>query len=162
MSSPDTTPVSSVDRMDAALAAAHAEVKAEIARTDSKTSLLLAFIGALLAGVWTVASGVSLPAAAYVVGGMGVALLLGAAALLLRAVRPNLGGSRPMGFPLWATLTADQIRAHLAEARREQDIANLSRIAVAKFANLRRAVDLTCAAGALLVAAAVIAVGGAL
>ncbi|MGY0060260.1 Pycsar system effector family protein [Streptomyces sp. LZ34] len=148
--------------LDANLAAAHAEVKAEIARTDNKTGLLLAFIGALLAGVWTVASDAHLPAAAYVVGGMGVALLVTAAALLLRAVRPNLGGTNPMGFPLWATLTAEQIRAERAEDRREQDIANLSRIAVAKFANLRRAVDLTCVAGALLIVAAGISVGGVL
>jgi hypothetical protein len=32
------------------LIAAHAEVKAEITRTDSKTALLLAFVGAVLAG----------------------------------------------------------------------------------------------------------------
>lgn len=50
------------------LTAAHAEVKAEIARTDA-SSLLLAFIGALLAGVWTVAKDASLPVAALVVGG---------------------------------------------------------------------------------------------
>ncbi|AQW51779.1 Pycsar system effector family protein [Streptomyces violaceusniger] len=148
--------------LDASLAAAHAEVKAEIGRTDTKTGLLLAFVGAVLAGVWTVASGVRLPAAAYVAGGMGVAVLVAAAALLLRAVRPNLGGANPMGFPLWATLTAEEIRAERAEDRREQDIANLSRIAVAKFANLRRAVDLTCAGGVLLIVAAGIAVGGAL
>ncbi|MEU1791472.1 Pycsar system effector family protein [Streptomyces sparsogenes] len=148
--------------LDANLAAAHAEVKAEIARTDNKTGLLLAFIGALLAGVWTVAGDVHLPVASYVVGGMGVALLVAAATVLLRAVRPNLGGSNPMGFPLWATLTAEQIRAERAEDQRAAEIAKLSRIAVAKFANLRRAVDLTCAAGALLIVAAVIAVGGAL
>ncbi|MER7787934.1 Pycsar system effector family protein [Streptomyces sp. NPDC097640] len=148
--------------LDANLTAAHAEVKAEIARTDSKTGLLLAFVGALLAGVWTVARDARVPAAAYVVGSAGVAVLVAAAALLLRAVRPNLGGANPMGFPLWATLTAEQIRAERAEDRREQDIANLSRIAVAKFANLRRAVDLTCVAGVLLITAAGIAVGGAL
>lgn len=148
--------------LDASLTAAHAEVKAEIARIDSKTGLLLAFVGAVLAGVWTVAGDVHLPAAAYVVGGMGVALLVAAAALLLRAVRPNLGGTNPTGFPLWATLTAEQIQAEQAEDRRAKDIAKLSRIAVAKFANLRRAVDLTCAAGVLLIVAAGIAVGGAL
>ncbi|MEU8823655.1 Pycsar system effector family protein [Streptomyces sp. NPDC048636] len=148
--------------LDVNLTAAHAEVKAEIARTDTKTSLLLAFIGALLAGVWTVARDAHLPTAAYVVGGTGVTLLIGAAALLLRAVRPNLGGARPTGFPLWAKLTAAQIRTELAEDSRAQDIANLSRIAVAKFANLRRAVDVTGVAGALLIVSAGIAVGGAL
>ncbi|MFD8517655.1 Pycsar system effector family protein [Streptomyces antimycoticus] len=148
--------------LDASLAAAHAEVKAEIARTDTKASLLLAFTGAVLAGVWTVAGDVHLPAAAYVVGGMGVVVLIAAAALLLRVVRPNLGGARPVGFPLWATLTANQLRATLAVDRREQDIAGLSRLAIAKFSTLRRAIDLTYAAGALLIVAAGIAVGAAL
>lgn len=148
--------------IDTNLSAAHAEVKAEIARTDNKTSLLLAFVGALLAGTWTVAKDVPLPLPARVVGGLGTALLLAAAALLLSSVRPNLGGARPVGFPLWATLSAEEITAHLAEDRRAQDIAGLARLAVAKFTALKRAVDLTRAGGALLIIAALIAVGGGL
>ena len=148
--------------LETSLTAAHAEVKAEIARTDSKTSLLLAFIGALLAGVWTVAKDASLPVASLVVGGMGVALLVTAAGLLLGAVRPNLSGAAVAGFPLWATLTAEEIRTRLAEDQRGQDIVNLARITVSKFRRLRHAVDLTRAAGVLLIIAAVIAVGGAL
>ncbi|MCQ6245256.1 Pycsar system effector family protein [Streptomyces malaysiensis] len=147
--------------LDSSLAAAHAEVKAEIARTDGKASLLLAFIGAVLAGVWTVASDAHLPTPVYVVGGVGVLLLVTAAALLLRVVRPNMTGA-VAGFPLWARLTADEIRALLAEDRRGEDIANLSRIALVKFAALQRAIDVTRAAGALLVVAAGMAVGGAL
>ncbi|WP_329532840.1 DUF5706 domain-containing protein [Streptomyces sp. NBC_01450] len=140
------------------LTAAHAEVKAEIARTDTKTGLLLAFVGAVLAGTWTVAKDVPLTTPAYVVGGLGMGLLVAAAGLLLRSVRPNLGGGR--GFPLWATLTAEEISATLAEDQ-AADIAGLSRIAVVKFTGLRRAVDLTCAGGALLILAALLAVGGA-
>ncbi|MFE9060449.1 Pycsar system effector family protein [Streptomyces violaceusniger] len=147
--------------LDASLATAHAEVKAEIARTDGKASLLLAFIGAVLAGVWTVAGDAHLPVPVYVVGGMGVLLLVTAAALLLRVVRPNMSGA-VAGFPLWARLTGDEIRALLAEDRRGEDIANLSRIALLKFAALQRAIDVTRAAGALLVVAAGMAVGGAL
>ncbi|MFD8545791.1 Pycsar system effector family protein [Streptomyces sp. NPDC059649] len=149
---------------EASLSAAHAEVKAEIARTDTKTSLLLAFDGASLAGVWTVATGIHLPPAALVVGGAGAALLITAVAVLLRAVRPNLGGARPAGFPLWATLTPGEILADLegAESRQAQHIAVLSRIAVDKFRRLRWAVDLTRAGGVVLVLAALIAVGGAL
>ncbi|MEU0528071.1 Pycsar system effector family protein [Streptomyces niveus] len=148
--------------LDTNLTAAHAEVKAEIARTDNKTGLLLAFIGALLAGVWTVAKDASLPLPALVVGGLGVALLVAAAALLLRAVRPNLSGQAVAGFPLWATLTGEQIRTRLADDRRGADIANLARIALAKFTRLQRAVDLVQAAGALLILAALIGIGGAL
>ncbi|MGW3571633.1 Pycsar system effector family protein [Streptomyces sp. NPDC000941] len=147
--------------LDANLTAAHAEVKAEIARTDGKASLLLAFIGAVLAGVWTAANA-HLLTPAYVVGGMGVLLLVTAAGLLLRVVRPNLSGAAVAGFPLWARLTADQVRTVLAEDRRGEDIANLSRLALVKFAALQRAIDVTRAGGVLLIVAAGIAVGGAL
>ncbi|MFG2460977.1 Pycsar system effector family protein [Streptomyces sp. NPDC048523] len=143
---------------DTMLAAAHAEVKAEIARTDTKTGLLLAFVGAVLAGSWTVAKDMPLNLPACIVGGLGMALLVAAAGLLLRSVRPNLGGRH--GFPLWATLTADEITATLTNDR-AADIAVLSRIAVAKFTGLKRAVDLTCAGGALLIIAALITAGGA-
>jgi len=140
------------------LAAAHAEVKAEIARTDTKTGLLLAFVGAVLAGAWTVAKDVPLTVPAYVAGDLGMGLLVGAAGLLLRSVRPNLGGRH--GFPLWATLTAEEITATLS-GDLATDIAGLSRIAVVKFTGLRRAVDLTCAGGALLILAVLLALGGA-
>ncbi|MFF3148568.1 Pycsar system effector family protein [Streptomyces sp. NPDC057927] len=140
------------------LAAAHAEVKAEIARTDTKTGLLLAFVGAVLAGTWTVAKDLPLTVPAYVAGGLGMGLLVAAAGLLLRSVRPNLGGGH--GFPLWATLTAEEIRTTLADDQ-AADITGLSRIAVAKFTGLRRAVDLTCAGGALLILAALLTLGGA-
>ncbi|MBX9364873.1 Pycsar system effector family protein [Streptomyces sp. WAC04114] len=140
------------------LMAAHSEVKAEITRTDTKSGLLLAFVGAVLAGAWTVARDLPMNLPAYVVGGLGMAVLVAAAGLLLRSVRPNLGGRH--GFPLWATLTAEEITAALSQDL-SADIAGLSRIAVAKFTGLKRAVDLTCAGGALLILAVSIAVGGA-
>ncbi|MEE1754181.1 Pycsar system effector family protein [Streptomyces sp. SP18CS02] len=143
---------------DRNLTAAHAEVKAEIARTDTKTALLLAFVGAVLAGTWSVARDLSLNLPAYVAGGTGLALLVGAAGLLLRSVRPNLGGRH--GFPLWATLTAEQIGDAVTSGL-AADVAGLSRLAVAKFTTLRRAVDLTMAGGALLIVAALITAGGA-
>ncbi|WTP57648.1 DUF5706 domain-containing protein [Streptomyces phaeochromogenes] len=141
------------------LTVAHAEVKAEIARTDTKTALLLAFVGAVLAGAWTIARDLPLSVPAYVAGGLGMALLIGAAGLLLRSVRPNLGGRH--GFPLWATLTAEEITDTATSRNLAADIASLSRLAVAKFTCLRRAVDLTCAGGALLILSVVFALGGA-
>ncbi|WP_030380074.1 MULTISPECIES: Pycsar system effector family protein [unclassified Streptomyces] len=141
------------------LSAAHAEVKAEIARTDAKTALLLAFVGAVLAGAWTVARDLPLNTAAYLTGGAGLTLLVGAAGLLLRSVRPNLSGRH--GFPLWAKLTAEEITATV-QREMAADIAGLSRLAVAKFASLRRAVDLIAAGGLLLILAALITAGGAL
>ncbi|PWJ09368.1 integral membrane plasmid transfer protein [Streptomyces sp. NWU49] len=152
--------MSAVDRT---LSAAHAEVRAEIARTDSKTALLLAFVGAVLAGSWTAARDLPLNRPALVVGGVGLALLVGAAGLLLWSVRPNLGGPHRggrHGFPLWATLTAEEIPAAVSSDL-AADIAGLSRLAVAKFTGLRRAVDLTMAGGALLLLAALLTAGGA-
>ncbi|MFC9063104.1 Pycsar system effector family protein [Streptomyces sp. NPDC057074] len=144
--------------IERSLSAAHAEVKAEITRTDTKTALLLAFVGAVLAGAWTVARDVPLIVPAVIAGGLGLVLLVGAAGLLLRSVRPNLGGRH--GFPLWATLSAEEIGAAVA-GDLAADIAALSRIAVAKFTCLRRAVDLTMAGGALLILAALLTAGGA-
>jgi hypothetical protein len=147
-----------VSATDRNLTAAHAEVKAEIARTDTKTALLLAFVGAVLAGTWSVARDLPLNVSAIVAGGIGLALLVGAAGLLLRSVRPNLSGRH--GFPLWATLTAEQISAAVTSDL-AADIAGLSRLAVAKFTCLRRAVDLTMTGGALLIVAALLTAGGA-
>lgn len=141
------------------LTAAHSEVKAEISRTDNKTGLLLAFVGAVLAGAWTVGRDLPMNLPAYIAGGLGVALLVAAAGLLLRSVRPNLRGRH--GFPLWATLTADEITTTVSGQNLAADVAGLSRLAVAKFTCLRRAVDLTFAGGALLVLAVVFALGGA-
>ncbi|MFF3927074.1 Pycsar system effector family protein [Streptomyces hirsutus] len=143
---------------DRNLTTAHAEVKAEITRTDTKTALLLAFVGAVLAGTWTVARDLPLNVPAIVAGGVGLALLVGAAGLLLRSVRPNLRGRH--GFPLWATLTAEEISTAVTSDL-AADIAGLSRLAVAKFTCLRRAVDLTLTGGALLILAALLALGGA-
>ena len=137
---------------------AHAEVKAEITRTDTKTGLLLAFVGAVLAGAWSVARDLPMNLPSYLVGGGGIALLVAAAGLLLRSTRPNLRGRH--GFPLWATLTAEEITAAVATDL-AADIAGLSRLAVAKFTILRRAVDLTLTGGGLLIAAALLTIGGA-
>jgi hypothetical protein len=148
-----------VSTTDQHLTAQHTEVKAEIARTDTKTGLLLAFVGAVAAGAWTLARDLPMNVGSYVIGGVGLGLLVAAAGLLLRSVRPNLGGGH--GFPLWATLTPQQLTA-TAEARDlAADVVGLSRLAVAKFTCLRRAVDLTCAGGVLLVLAVLIALGGA-
>lgn len=141
------------------LSQAHADVKAEIARCDSKASLLIAFNGVALAGVWTAVTAVDLPVPAVALAAVAGLLLSGAITLLLLAVRPNLRGGR--GFPLWATLTLDQIRTALADDP-AADIRGLSRLAVAKMRRLRLAVDLTLAALGLLLAGVAIAAGGAL
>ncbi|MFB7032231.1 MULTISPECIES: Pycsar system effector family protein [unclassified Streptomyces] len=142
------------------LNAAHAEANAAITRTDTKTGLLLAFVGAVMAGAWTTAKDLPLTLPAYIVGGAGLTLLLVAAGLLLQSVRPRLGGGG--GFPLWATLTPQQLATTTETRDLAADTVALSRIAVAKFVLLQRAVDLVLAAGALLLVAALIVLGGAL
>ncbi|MFF6957393.1 hypothetical protein [Streptomyces sp. NPDC008317] len=94
MTTTDTTPGAGTARTDVNLDAARADVKAEISRTDTKASLLLAFVGAMLAGVWTVGSGRHLPPAAMLIGGLAVLLLAGVAGvLLLVAAVITVGGT---------------------------------------------------------------------
>lgn len=133
-------------RTDAALCEARTDVKGEIARTDTKASLLIAFNGALLAGLTAAAPALQLTAFVAVLGGAGAVLLLVAAGLLLAVIRPRLKPAAPGSFPHLANLTPEEIRTELATDRRAENIAVLSRVA-----------------GLLLAAAAVAAwVGGAL
>ncbi|AEM88317.1 Pycsar system effector family protein [Streptomyces violaceusniger] len=163
MSAPGTSTATAMDaRVDANLTAAYADVKAEMARTDNKVALLLAFDGAVMAGLWTAGTGLSLPVAALVVGGVAVALLLASIGVLLAAVRPRLGGTDRCSFPYWAGLTAEELRADMRQDRRPAAIVTLSRIAVAKFERLQLAVDLIRYASIPLVIAAGTAIGGAL
>ncbi|MCX5055080.1 Pycsar system effector family protein [Streptomyces sp. NBC_00474] len=129
-------------------------VAGEIARTDGKASLLLAFNGAVLAGLAT-AAGHPLPIAAKAFGAAAVLALAAAAVLLLLVVRPRLGGDDRASFPYWAGLDDEAIRACMRGDSRAARIRVLSTIAVRKFTQLRRAVDMSLAALALLLLAAV-------
>ncbi|MEU9663516.1 Pycsar system effector family protein [Streptomyces chartreusis] len=132
------------------------DVDATIARTDSKASLLLAFDGAVLAGVASLADR-HLPPAATVFGALAVAALAAAAVLLLLVVRPNLGGNGRIvreGFPRWAQLSEDALLTALRTDTRATRVKALSVLAVRKYQRLTRAVDTILAALALLLAAA--------
>ncbi|MFJ1601539.1 Pycsar system effector family protein [Streptomyces sp. NPDC088261] len=145
-----TVPVSTTDKN---LDTACASVTGEIARTDSKASLLLAFNGAVLAGLASVADK-DLPAATKVIGALAVLALGVAAVLLLLVVRPRLRGDDRASFPYWATLDDDGIRSCMEGDTRAARIRVLSTLAVRKFLHLRRAVDLSLTALALLALAA--------
>lgn len=141
---------------DKNLDAACAAVSGEIARTDSKASLLLAFDGAVLAGLASVADK-DLPLVTQAVGGLAVAFLVLAAWLLLLVVRPNLGGGNRTvreGFPRWARMEESALRQAMTQDTRIARLKALSGIAVGKFQLLTRAVDIIRAALALLVLAA--------
>lgn len=147
---------------DKNLDAACAAVTTEIGRTDNKASLLLAFDGAVLAGLASLADK-DLPLPALIPGSAAALTLVVAAVLLLWGVRPNLGGTnRPAreGFPCWARLNDDDLLAAMREDTRATRVRSLSTIAVAKFQRLARAVDFLLTSLALLLAAAVLAVTG--
>ncbi|MEV5139682.1 Pycsar system effector family protein [Streptomyces syringium] len=135
------------------LDAACASVANEIARTDSKASLLLAFNGAVLAGLASVADK-DLPAAPKAIGALAVVALGTAAALLLLVVKPRLRSHDRASFPYWATLDEDQIRVGMEADTRAATIRVLSILAVRKYRHLRRAVDLSLTALVLLALAA--------
>lgn len=156
MPEPTPTPVPS----DRALADACTGVFAEIGRTDSKASLLLAFVGAVLAGLASLADN-ELPVAARVLGGGAVAAFGVAVVLLLLVVRPGLGGDDRASFLHWATLGDEAaLAAALAEDRRVIRIGVLSGITRRKMRLLRRAVDGIFVALVLLAAAVVAALAG--
>jgi hypothetical protein len=149
---------------DAALEQAVASVTGELGRTDGKASLLLAFDGAALAGLASIADQ-PLPLATRIFGGAAVLALVVAAVLLLLVVRPGLtgvGGPARGTFPQWAALDEDEIRAAMQDDTRAARVRTLSVIAVAKFERLARAVDVTLAGVALLFFAAVAAAAGAI
>ncbi|MFB7115453.1 Pycsar system effector family protein [Streptomyces sp. NPDC056190] len=70
--------------------------------------------------------------------------------LLLLVVRPRLRGDDRASFPYWARLDEDEIRACMDGDTRDARIRVLSALAMRKFSHLRRTVDRTLAALALL------------
>ncbi|MEV4975360.1 Pycsar system effector family protein [Streptomyces scopuliridis] len=138
---------------DKNLDAACASVSSEIARTDSKASLLLAFDGAVLAGLASLADK-QLPLATTIFGVLAVIALGVAAVLLLLVVRPRLRGSDRASFPYWARLDEDEIRTCMHGDTRAARVRVLSTIALRKFTQLRHAVDSILTALALLAIAA--------
>ncbi|MFE4999223.1 Pycsar system effector family protein [Streptomyces mirabilis] len=139
---------------DKNLDTACASVVNEIGRTDGKASLLLAFNRAVLAGLASVADK-DLSPVTKAFGALAVLALGAAAVLLLLVVRPRLRGDDKASFPYWARLDEDEIRACMDGDTRAARLRVLSVLAVRKFAHLRRAVDLSLAALALLALAAV-------
>ncbi|MGX2996367.1 Pycsar system effector family protein [Streptomyces sp. JNUCC 64] len=144
---------STPSRVDAALSDGLLEVRAEIARTDTKASLLLGFSGVLV-GLSTSTGRGGLPVVAVVMETVGVGCLLASALLALWVVRPVLPRAAVSGFPCWARLNPAQLRAYLSVDQRVQDLAALSRIAWAKSLRLRRAVHLAAVGGVLVALAA--------
>ncbi|MGK5450512.1 Pycsar system effector family protein [Streptomyces radiopugnans] len=128
--------------VEKALDRAVAGLENQLARCDTKASLLLALTGALLAGALSAAPDLHPPTGARIAGALGLAALAAATVLLLRAVRPHTDDSDRASWPHWAHLTPDQIRHQLtADDRRPDQIRVLSALAARKCTRIRRAVD---------------------
>jgi hypothetical protein len=149
---PELRPMALADRnLDDALSA----VAAEVARTDSKASLLLALDGVLVAAVATL--GTNLPVVAAVFAAVGVLALVAAAVLGVLVVRPRLGGTDRSSFPYWATCDPGEIEAGMVEDRRAVRVQVLSGICLRKMRALQSAADYTLTAVITLALAAFIA-----
>ncbi|MGW3077856.1 Pycsar system effector family protein [Kitasatospora sp. NPDC001132] len=91
-----TTPMSALDQaLDRELAA----VSADIARTDSKASMLLGLIGVLIAGVAALGQA---PTSALALAAAAIAAAVASALLSLLVVMPRLNRTRSDGFSRWA------------------------------------------------------------
>lgn len=127
------------------IARATDDMQTQIARADSKASLLLALNGALLAVVATiVVEGPELPVTARIIGTLALTALGAAALLLLLAVRPRGG-----------VFTTTSL---LQDQDQEEELTRLCRIATSKYRRIRQAVDAILTGGALLATAAALAV----
>ncbi|MFC7924504.1 Pycsar system effector family protein [Streptomyces cinereoruber] len=146
--------------LDKNLTEACRDTEAKIARVDTKASFLLAFDGAILAGLASLADK-PIPLPARIAGAIAALVLVAAAVLLLLAVRPNLGSRRRIvreGFPRWAKLEEPELLTALSQDTRAIQARALSLLAVRKFRGLIRAVDTILVGLALLLLAAVLAV----
>lgn len=134
---------------------ARSEAQSLIARVDSKASLLVAFDGVALAGLWSAGRDVGLtsaPLAGAIAAGL---LFLASIVALLLAVLPRLGDGQS-GFPLWARLSAAEVEALLLTESEGAHVVALSKITVVKMGAFRRAVLLTLAGLAVATLAAAI------
>ncbi|MFF4528169.1 Pycsar system effector family protein [Streptomyces sp. NPDC001407] len=142
--------------MSEPLARAHAEVSAEISRTDGKASALLAALGIPLAVLVAVLPGHNLPATGTVLAGVAVAGLVAAVLVTLFVLRPHIGNATEGSFLHWADCTADEVLADLAVDRRTAQLIVRSQLARRKFEALRVAIHI--AAGSIVVLALALAV----
>lgn len=137
------------------------DVQTQIARVDSKASILFSFALAGLTGGGAIVAKGALPPAATVTAIVAGLLIVTASVLLGSAIRPALGGRH--GFIRWsaapdvdhlvADLQALSTDGHHAAGR----LWDLSRSVRRKYARVRLAVDLLGAAFAVVILTAVLA-----
>ncbi|MFJ5927596.1 Pycsar system effector family protein [Kitasatospora sp. NPDC092948] len=125
----------------------------EIARTDSKASLLLALDGVLVAAVATLGKA---PAYALALAAIGTAAMVTASVLAVLVVKPRLDPTRCDGFSRWAVCpNPDQLLQALAHDIRPYRLYKLSVLCERKMRHLIWAARLNVVA-VVTVAAAVL------
>lgn len=130
------------------------KLRAELARSDAKASLLLALTGGGLAALLSITANAHIPTAALAVGTLGAAALLAATLTLLCAVRPSLNGT---GWPTWPELNDIELGERVAVGHTINEVRLLAAISRTKFRRVRIAVDLALTALVLITSAAAIA-----
>ncbi|WP_327071912.1 Pycsar system effector family protein [Kitasatospora sp. NBC_01302] len=131
----------------------------EIARTDSKASLLLALDGVLVAAVAALGKA---PLLASVLAAIGTASLVGAAVLAVLVVRPRLDHARSNSFSRWAACkNTDELAAALTHDVRLSRLQALCAICDRKMRLLVWAADLSVVTVITVATAALLTVGGA-
>ncbi|MFD8386026.1 Pycsar system effector family protein [Streptomyces sp. NPDC059679] len=148
-----TTPDPRPDRTHDRIAATVAALQADLARSESKASLLLALAGAALVALGTMAPDLHPTAPAAVTGALGTAALLATTVILLLAVRPHVGGN---DWTSWTALSDDQLSESLASGYQVDQVRFMAELATRKFRLIRAAVDCLFTGIGLLALAAVL------
>lgn len=143
------------DQVTARIDKAQADVADQLRRADTKAATLLPLFGGFLAGVVALTTR-SLPVAAEAVLWLAAAPMAFSVLLLLSAVRPRISKGARYGFAHFAGYVErpsellEQFENETSPTVLAVDVCRLSVIAQAKYANVRRAVDLLMAGLLLL------------
>jgi hypothetical protein len=135
------------DQVVARIDSAQADVADQLRRADTKAATLLPLFGGFLAGVVALTTR-SLPAVAEVFLWLAAAPMACSVLLLLSAVRPRISKRVRYGFAHFASYVErpsdllEQFQNEPPAVARAVDVCHLSVIAQAKYAGVRRAVDL--------------------
>lgn len=148
-----TTPDPRPDRAQDRIAATVTSLQADLARSESKASLLIALAGAALVALGTMASDLHPTVPAAVAGALGTAALLATTVILLLAVRPHVGGN---DWTSWPALSDDQLGERLSAGYQVEHVRFMAELAARKFRLIRAAVDCLLAGLGLLTLAAVL------
>jgi hypothetical protein len=130
-------------------------LRSELARSDSKASLLLALTGGSLVAIISTASNAHLPLPAISAGIAAALALFTATVTLLLVALPRLSGP---GWPTWPGLTLPDLADRVASGRQIAEVQALATIALKKFTYIQVAVVSALAGLGLLVLAGILTI----